>query len=219
MVVRCEGILFGGSPSSLPLRRALKQSDVHTCLRLVIGQSEVSSRDVVPLANTASFISYTHPGGQAAPPPTGEPLLHTCLLELHFSEHHDYYHQQWACCLITFYPQPLCSYMSHICGWDNSGLSGNGRPGLIFDRNKWEFLTQFSHRCYCTLHLQQGFPCGLFSLDEGSFSWWGNKQTRRALRSCWFGVSSSVFSFCLKQTATSGFLSKDSQLSKVWPVF
>lgn len=74
---------MGGKASSLPslwrldLLGAGRQSDAYTCLRLVIGGSEVGSRDVILLAGTGSFISLTEPHHN--------PLLHTlvyhnCLL-------------------------------------------------------------------------------------------------------------------------------------------
>lgn len=43
----------------LDLLRAARQSDAYTCLRLVIGESEVGSRDALSLAGAASFIART----------------------------------------------------------------------------------------------------------------------------------------------------------------
>lgn len=82
---------------SLSLLRAPRQSDAYTCLRLVIGESEVGSRDVIPLAGTASFISRTQPGSSH--------IIHHSETDLHtlvyptgsFSAHHHY------CALVILY--------------------------------------------------------------------------------------------------------------------
>ena len=137
----------------LDLLRALRQSDAYTCLRLFMRGSEVGSRDVIPLANTASFISLTQPGPCHIISPLWDGLTHTCLSKVLI----------WISLPWLYLSHSIVSYESYLLlKTIHFPVVKTGRQWLIFDGKRSEFHSLVTVHCSHPPPLQHSLLCGLF---------------------------------------------------------
>lgn len=206
IVVWCEGNLgWEVSPSLslelLDLFKAQRQSDAYTCLRLVIRGSEVGSRDAIPLAGTASFISLSQ-SGSCHIIRCCEKVLHTLVFpNCSFSAHCHY----------------VYSPMSHFFGWNNRYFCSRKKASDgSYLPVRSESFSEFSHCSHppdVIVLLPYSRVCyvGFFPLYISSFSWWETCRQVGIEKLLDWGQLSCVWllsAVVLQQTTAAEFLSR-----------